>query len=219
MIYKFANLSMCLLLFSENNCIISEKSGGVAQRQSLNTCVSTLEFRKHNVKEKEHLTMKRRIGILLGLALVLICAFAFADVEINETNFPDANFRQYIQNAGFDTDGDGTLSDEELAQVTEISCSEMSISSLAGIEYFTDLTELWCEDNQLTSLDVSRNTSLKVLWCGNNQLATLDVSKNMSLDQLACSFNRLMNALGSGKRSGLNFHSQSQSVRNQPVSR
>ena len=135
--------------------------------------------------------MKRRIGILLGLALVLICAFAFADVEINETNFPDANFRQYIQNAGFDTDGDGTLSDEELAQVTEISCSEMSISSLAGIEYFTDLTELWCEDNQLTSLDVSRNTSLKVLWCGNNQLATLDVSKNMSLDQLACSFNRL----------------------------
>ena len=40
----------------------------------------------------------------------------------------------------------------------------------------TALTELFCEHNQLTALDVSHNTALRYLFCKNNQLTTLDVS-------------------------------------------
>ena len=34
---------------------------------------------------------------------------------------------------------------------------------------------LWCEDNKLTTLDVSKNTKLTELTCYNNQLTSLDV--------------------------------------------
>jgi Leucine-rich repeat (LRR) protein len=32
----------------------------------------------------------------------------------------------------------------------------------------TALTELWCRNNQLTSLDVRNNTALTELYCGDN---------------------------------------------------
>ena len=62
----------------------------------------------------------------------------------------------------------------------------MNIRSLKGIEYFTALTELWCFDNQFTSLDVSKNTALKGLYCNSNQFTSLDVSKNSALEYLKC---------------------------------
>ncbi len=99
---------------------------------------------------------------MLALLLSLICVSALADVEINEDNFPDANFRTVVN--GFDTDGDGTLSDTEIGNVTEIYCRSKSISDLTGIEYFTALTSLNCGSNQLTDLDpgVSGCTALTV---------------------------------------------------------
>ena len=41
-----------------------------------------------------------------------------------------------------------------------------------------DITHLGCENNELTSLDVSRNTKLVFLSCANNQLRELDVRNN-----------------------------------------
>ena len=54
-----------------------------------------------------------------------------------------------------------------------------------------DVTELNCSWNQLTSLDVSKNTALTGLYCYNNQLTSLDVSKNTALKVLDCSYNQL----------------------------
>ncbi len=127
------------------------------------------------------------------LALICSVAFALADVEINETNFPDANFRQYIIDAGFDTDGNGTLSEAEIGNVTGIRCNQKSISSLAGIEFFTALNNLDCPSNQLTSLDVSKNTALTSIRCSSNQLTNLNVSKNTALTVLWCNSNQLTN--------------------------
>jgi Leucine-rich repeat (LRR) protein len=55
----------------------------------------------------------------------------------------------------------------------------------------TALTGLMCENNQLTSIDVSKNTALFVLHCNNNQLTSLDVSKNTELLWLWCHSNQL----------------------------
>jgi hypothetical protein len=48
--------------------------------------------------------------------------------------------------------------------------------------------------HQLTSLDVSRNTTLTQLWCSSNQLTSLDVSKNTALTYLDCRSNQLTNS-------------------------
>ncbi|MBR6581033.1 MAG: leucine-rich repeat domain-containing protein [Ruminococcus sp.] len=111
-------------------------------------------------------------------------------VEINETNFPDAIFREYVKE-NFDTDGDGVLSAEEITAVTEIDVHNKGISDLTGIEYFENLECLDCSLNKLTTLDLNNNTALIVLYCELNQLTSLDVSSNTALLHLSCHSNQL----------------------------
>ena len=115
---------------------------------------------------------------------------ASSEIVINTTNFPDVNFRKHFI-VPADTDLSGTLSSSEISSITEINCSGYDISDLKGIEYFTALTLLNCEDNYLTTLDVSKNTKLVYLNCSNNELTSLDVSKNTALTELYCSSNQL----------------------------
>ena len=112
-----------------------------------------------------------------------------AGVAIDNNNFPDANFRTIVE--GFDTNNDSSLSDTEIAAVKKINCFRKRITNLKGIEYFTSLNNLWCAENKLTALDVSKNTALTDLDCGRNQLTTLDVSKNTALTYLSCGYNQL----------------------------
>ena len=112
-----------------------------------------------------------------------------AGVTIDNTNFPDANFRTVVKK--FDTNQDSSLSDTEIAAVKKINCSNKGITNLKGIEYFTSLNILRCTDNQLTALDVSENTALTKLNCCFNKLTSLDVSKNTALTILECNANRL----------------------------
>ncbi len=111
-------------------------------------------------------------------------------IEINETNFPDENFRRYVK-VRFDIDNDGALSAEEIAKVTRINVKNSDITSLKGIEYFTALKELDCSGNHLTELDVSNNTALEQLWCDENELTSLDVSNCIVLKRLQCHYNPL----------------------------
>lgn len=110
-------------------------------------------------------------------------------IAIDADSFPDEHFRQYIIDAGFDTDSNGWLSEEELKNVTRVYCPERSIASLKGIEYFPSLTYLYCFTNNLTSLDVSMHTALKELACHQNQLTSLNVTKNVALELLYCGDN------------------------------
>ena len=112
-----------------------------------------------------------------------------AGVEINETNFPDAGFRAVVKEK--DTDADDVLSDAEIAAVTKISCKRMGITSLKGIEHFTALEKLYCYENELTALDLSRNTKLKELNCRTNRLTALDLRNNTELQMVICSENAL----------------------------
>ncbi|MBQ7155592.1 MAG: leucine-rich repeat domain-containing protein [Synergistaceae bacterium] len=136
--------------------------------------------------------MRKVFAVMLcGVMLAVMSSCAWGDVAINVTNFPDDVFREYINSHGFDADLDGTLSDTEIANITQITVYGQRITSLQGIEYFTALTELDCFSNQLTTLDVSRNTSLTTLYCADNNLTTLDVSHNTALTWLWCPGNQL----------------------------
>ena len=123
----------------------------------------------------------RRIRMwgLLAVFLLAASAPAAADVTIDDTNFPDKAFRNYVKD-NCDSDDNGILSGAEIAKVKYADVSDKSIQSLKGIEHFTALLRLECYRNQLTSLDVSRNTKLKSLDCANNQLTSLDVTTFLS---------------------------------------
>ena len=112
-------------------------------------------------------------------------------VYINNTNFPDATFRNYVGEANIDLNTNGYLTENEINVVTDISVPLMDITSLKGIEHFTAMTYLDCNSNKLTALDVTKNTALTTLDCYDNQLTALDVSANTALEYLNCSNNKL----------------------------
>ena len=131
---------------------------------------------------------RRLITFCLALTAATASSLA-ATVEINSTNFPDENFRTYLLSQTYGADG--KLTDAEVQGVTMLSISGKGIKNLKGIEYFTALTSLYCYNNSLTSIDVSKNTELVTLSCYNNQLTELDLSKNTKLGQLICYTNSL----------------------------
>ena len=50
---------------------------------------------------------------------------------------------------------------------------------------------LECYDNQLSTLDISKNPYLYWLVCSNNQLTSLDITQNTALEILNCDYNQL----------------------------
>ena len=89
-------------------------------------------------------------------------------IPINVTNFPDANFRNYLLDQDFGHDA--MLTEQEIEYITKIDVSDMNIYSLKGIEFFTSLEILNCSNNHLTALDMSNNGSLKELIFFRNYL-------------------------------------------------
>ena len=109
------------------------------------------------------------------------------------TLIPDAKFEDKLIALGIDKDGkNGKVATESIATLTSLNVSSSSIANLAGIQDFKALTLLKCYSNQLTTLDVSKNTALTYLECDCNKLATLDVSKNVALTFLECEYNQLV---------------------------
>lgn len=105
----------------------------------------------------------------------------------------DPVFKAYCEQ--FDTDHDGFLTQEEASVVTEINVPNMKIASLAGVEIFTGLTRLVCNNNDLTTLFVGYNPVLEELICDENKLTELILAKGLSggdeLLRVDCQHNQL----------------------------
>ena len=135
------------------------------------------------------------IKVILAFALI-IGAFSFnssfaagQDVEINETNFPDAKFREYVKE--FDENRDEKLSKEEIKSVTSINTIVNTPKNFKGIEYFTEIKSFSASDN-VKNIDLSKNTKLEKIYCTlNKNLKELDLSKNTELKELDLSDNAL----------------------------
>ena len=115
-------------------------------------------------------------------------------IAINEENFPDKNFRDYVAEL-WDENHDNRFSPSEIANAKWITCDNLwdgqPIKSLKGIEYFTEIWELTCCYNDLTEIDLSHNTKLEYLNCHHNKLKELDVSKLPLLETFYCGHNAL----------------------------
>ena len=140
---------------------------------------------------------KRLLSILLLCCMVLTllptAAFAADGVNIDEANFPDAKFRQYVKEK-FDINKDDLLSADEIAAVKSISVYDQSITSIEGIEHFAALGYLNVA-SPITTLDVSKNTALTTLHCKYTKLTSLDTSLNTKLSTLTCEENTSLTSL------------------------
>lgn len=111
-------------------------------------------------------------------------------IAINEKNFPDKNFRDYVA-MDSDADHDNYFSPREIANVKGFLCDNKEISNLKGIEFFTEIWELDCCYNNLKTIDLSHNKKLSYLNCHHNKLEELDVSGLPLLKTFYCGHNEL----------------------------
>ncbi|HRA72205.1 MAG TPA: hypothetical protein PLB11_05225, partial [Flavobacterium sp.] len=126
-----------------------------------------------------------------SLLLVLLLSHFFGYTQY--TAIPDANFEKALIGLGIDSGAvDGKVLTANVSGITNLDVSKKAITNLSGIQDFTSLEYLLCIDNQLTSLDVIKNTALIRLSCNQNQLTSLDVTKNTNLDHLSCSDNYII---------------------------
>lgn len=131
----------------------------------------------------------RLLAIDLSLHRAEMGEVRTAGVTIDETTFPDENFRKWVLSQKYGKDG--ILTEEEIAKVESIDVAYQDIKSLKGIEYFTAMEYLLCGSEHLTEIDISKNTKLKWLRCSQSKLTSLDISKNAALVELRCHNNQL----------------------------
>lgn len=145
---------------------------------------------------------------LLFLLLALMTSIPMsADVDINATNFPDENFRNYLltdtkpqpclsgdnyYQGGMNGYGaDRKLTTAELNNIHWLNIGNLGITNLKGIEHFTNLVYLNCCKNNITNANFSENTKLMYLDVAEGAFQSLDVSKLTNLVFLSCSENQI----------------------------
>ena len=126
-----------------------------------------------------------RKTLLTLAALGLMLTSARGSVVINATNFPDEALREKV--AEYDTDGNGTLSDEEIAEVTGMG-EIYGVVDATGLEVFTNLediqfVDLWQDgEHSLRSFDPSPFKKLYHFMLTNQEIITsIDLSQNTEL--------------------------------------
>lgn len=116
-------------------------------------------------------------------------------------SFGCPNFKAYcVEN--FDTDGDGEITEDEARAVTDIKASMLNITSLVGIEYFSNLETIDVSFNKLETLDLSHSPKLTSVIVNGNKLQSLSLAGLADLQTLDCSNNKLT-ALNVSESEGL----------------
>ena len=111
-------------------------------------------------------------------------------IPVSQTYFPDPVFQRYVANE-IDLNRDWTLSAEECEAVQVIELTRQGVTSVEGIQYFPNLTDLDLRENALEGYDPGVNPNLVWLNVSGNYLESLDVSRCPSLQYLACYDNAL----------------------------
>lgn len=91
------------------------------------------------------------------------------------TYVPDDNFEQALLNMGYDFVLDDYVETSIIDTVSYLYIVNQGITDLTGIEDFTQLSELFCNDNNLVSLNLASNEFLFEVICSNNNLTSLNL--------------------------------------------
>lgn len=128
-----------------------------------------------------------------NLYLLLLVFMTTATLSAQNVTIPDANFKAYlVGNASINTNGDAEIQVSEASAYSgQLNCYSLGISDLTGIEAFVNLTAVFCNNNDLTTLDLSANTALTSVHCSNNNLTSLNLGMNTVLTDLSCGRNNL----------------------------
>ncbi|RDK88684.1 DUF7619 domain-containing protein [Marinirhabdus gelatinilytica] len=121
-------------------------------------------------------------------------------------NFPDSHFKNalVVSSPGngiakdidgnaiaIDANGDGEIEVSEALTVYQLDINTQLITSVAGIENFSNLTLLDCTSNIINDMDLTALGNLQVLKCSNNEMETINITGLTNLDTVRAFSNDL----------------------------
>ncbi len=143
----------------------------------------------------------RRIKRVL-LLLFLIASLNKVSAAPVNTSFTDDDFYNCII-IKLNTDGFNSVYDrdpltykvttDELESITVLKCNETTydIKNVEGISLLKNLKDLNLSDNNIQTIDLSKNIEVTNLLLSNNKLTSIDLSKNTALENLYLNGNDL----------------------------
>lgn len=151
--------------------------------------------------------MKSSTLVLPFLSLCLICAILIscgsddADTatetmdpivpEAQRTLIPDPAFEMALIALNLDNELDGSVVTANIEDVMDLILNEKGISDLTGIEGFTNLYNLWLNDNMISEINLSQNNRVKFIFMKNNTLSEIQVNNIANLEKLELSGNSI----------------------------
>mgnify|MGYP003295500197 CR=1 FL=1 len=151
----------------------------LASDQKLSLYQSDITMELTLTKEQSNI-LKNNINYPNARISVAVVADKYLDVSDNVT---DDKFREYIFST-VDKNNDGKISEYEALLCEELNLNKRGISSLKGIELFSNLQVLNCASNDLEKVDLSNNKRLIILDINNNKLSSIDLSACKELEKL-----------------------------------
>lgn len=135
---------------------------------------------------------------IIPIFIIILCCFTSLGINAQNIAFTDANFKELLLNSSdifnstqpyhvaqdsngnfiaIDKNGDREIQESEALDVYKLKISEPNISSLTGLEKFTNLNEIFISTSPITSIDLTSNVNLKSITCYlMPQLTNLNIS-------------------------------------------
>jgi len=107
------------------------------------------------------------------------------------TLIPDPAFETALIELNLDNELDGSVLSDNIDEVMDLILNEKGISDLTGIEGFTNLYNLWLNDNTISEIDLSQNNMVKFIFIENNNLSEIQVNNMPNLEKLEVSGNTI----------------------------
>ncbi len=111
--------------------------------------------------------------------------------EPQRTLIPDPAFEAALIELNLDNALDGSVVTENIEDIMDLVLNEKGISDLTGIEDFTNLYNLWLNDNTISEIDLSQNNRVKFIFIENNSLSAIEVNNMPNLEKLELSGNTI----------------------------
>ena len=192
----------------------------------------TLSFKMkdgNTIEKRTDKAIEMNVGEIANLGSISLEEKKITNKELIEAV---ENYVLYDEGLEFDKDENGFVpitgkNKDIIAGITEMNIDNCypSLTDLSGIEYFSNLEELYCsqlkietldvsslkklkqlrcsDNRSLTALNVSGLTNLEALYCDNTGLTSLDVSGLENLTQLWCSQSNSLETLKFGENDKL----------------
>jgi hypothetical protein len=140
--------------------------------------------------------MKNKLSLLLFLLLCISSAIGQTPTITMTTSKPvgsTISFQLFLlkDSVPIQIDfGDGNLVDTIIISGGGLIAGKLIGSQTIKLYGTLESNFFYCDNNQLTALDISKDTALIQLNCNFNQLKNLDISNNKALTSLKCSDNQ-----------------------------